>query len=68
MLIMETHYRVNITPEFMNVSVGDRQVRGMINAMILEGVWGNIIKIQGQERMFSNGSATVGWRKGHTDK
>lgn len=33
MLIMETHYRVNITPEFMNLSVGDRQVRGMINAM-----------------------------------
>lgn len=28
-----THYRINITPEFMNVSVGDRQVRGMINAM-----------------------------------
>lgn len=32
MLIMETHYQINITPEFMNVSVGDGQIRGVINA------------------------------------
>lgn len=34
MLIMWTHHRINHTVEFMNIqlSIGDRQVRGVINA------------------------------------